>query len=135
MEIQLVMQQMLRRGWLPGGPPPDGVVEQIEREFDVTLPADYRDFLKAVGGGEALAPDSFIGLWSTQGVLVLNRRYKFPWNFPGLLAIGNDGFMTYVLDFRGDAPVVASLGLSSSSWEDVVTESDTFAEWLERRLP
>jgi len=129
------MQQMIQRGWRPGGPAAEGAVEQIEREFDVTLPDDYRGFLKAVGGGEALAPDSFIGLWSTQGVLVLNRRYKFPWNFPGLLGIGNDGFMTYAFDFRAGPPVVASLGMSSSSWDDVVTETDTFAEWLERRLP
>jgi hypothetical protein len=40
-----------------------------------------------------------------------------------------------VLDYRTAPPVVASIGLSSSVWEDVVTETDTFTEWLERRIP
>ncbi len=54
---------------------------------------------------------------------------------PGLFGIGNDGFLVYAFDFRGAGPVVASLGLSSSLWDDVVTDADTFSEWLERRLP
>ena len=135
MDVDRIMQQMTARGWRAAGPPRDGAVEQIEREFDCTLPADYRRYLVQVGGGEALAPESYTGLWSAAGVITLNRRLKIPWNFPHLLGIGNDGFLTYVIDFRGQQPVIASLGLSSSTWDDVVTESDTFAEWLERRLP
>ncbi len=129
------MQLMVASGWRSSGPPRDGAVEQIEREFDCTLPPDYRRYLTQVGGGEALAPEAYTGLWSAVGVISLNRRLKIPWNFPQLLGIGNDGFLTYVIDFRTGSPVVASLGLSSSCWDDVVTETDTFAEWLERRLP
>ena len=66
---------------------------------------------------------------------LFNRSYRIPWNFPGLFAIGNDGFLVYVLDYRTAPPVVASIGLSSSVWDDVVTETDTFTEWLERRIP
>ena len=49
--------------------------------------------------------------------------------------LGNDGFLVYALDYRESPPVISSLGLSSSVWEDVVVEADTFTEWLERRLP
>lgn len=129
------MQQMLRKGWRPAGPAAPDAVVAIEREFDVSLPEDFREFLVQAGGGEATAPDSFTALWSARMCVSLNRRLRIPWNFPGLLGIGNDGFLVYALDFRAREPAVASLGFSSSDWRDVVTESDSFAEWLERRLP
>lgn len=130
------MKQMLAKGWRPGGPANPETVAQIETWFDVTFPPDYREFLLAVGGGEAAAPEAYTGLWPVKIIPVFNRRYMIPWNFPGLFGIGNDGFLVYALDYRpvGD-PVVSSLGLSSSVWEDVVVEADTFSEWLERRLP
>jgi len=129
------MRRMRARGWKPGGPAGDGAVARIEKEFDVTFPADYREYLVAAGGGESTAPESFTGLLPVKILSLFNRSYRIPWNFPGLFAIGNDGFLVYVLDYRAGAPVVASIGMSSSVWEDVVTETDTFAEWLERRIP
>lgn len=135
MNIESLMREMIARGWRPAGPAPEGSIAAIERELDLTLPGDYRIYLRDAGGGDAQAPQAYTGLWPATAVLQLNRRYRIPWNFPGLLGIGNDGFLVYVLDFRPGPPVVASLGLSSSVWEDVVTETDTFTEWLERRLP
>jgi hypothetical protein len=129
------MRQMIARGWKPGGPAVPERVDVLEREFDVTLPSDYREYLLAAGGGEATAPEAYTGLWPVSILSVFNRRYRIPWNFPGLFGIGNDGFLVYALDYRTEPPTVASLGLSSSVWEDVVTEADTFVEWLERRLP
>jgi hypothetical protein len=129
------MKRMRERGWKPGGPAGDEAVARIEKEFDVTFPPDYRAFLVAAGGGETMAPESITGLLPVKILSLFNRSYRIPWNFPGLFAIGNDGFLVYVLDYRGGEPVVASIGMSSSVWEDVVTETDTFAEWLERRIP
>ncbi|HLY11432.1 MAG TPA: SMI1/KNR4 family protein [Planctomycetota bacterium] len=129
------MKRMRERGWKPGGPAAEGAVAQVEKEFDVSFPSDYRAFLIAAGGGETMAPESFTGLLPVGILSLFNRRYRIPWNFPGLFAIGNDGFLVYVIDYRGLAPVIASIGMSSSVWEDVVTETDTFAEWLERRIP
>jgi hypothetical protein len=133
--VDQVLQEMSAKGWKPGGPASEEAVGRFEAEFDVTLPADYRRYLLAAGGGEARAPEAYTGLWPIQILSVFNRRYRIPWIFPGLLGIGNDGFLVYAIDFRGETPVIASLGLSSSLWDDVVTESDTFVEWLERRLP
>ena len=107
----------------------------VEKEYDLTFPPDYRGYLLEAGGGEVSTPEALTGLLPVRSLSLFNRTYRIPWNFPGIFAIGNDGFLVYVLDFRAGAPVVASLGMSSSVWEDVVTESDTFAEWLERRIP
>ncbi|MFN3486099.1 MAG: SMI1/KNR4 family protein [Planctomycetota bacterium] len=133
--LDAVLRMMLARGWRPGGPASEESVARLEAEFDVTLPADYRRYLLAAGGGESAAPEAYTGLWPVRIVAGLNRHYRIPWNFPGLFGIGNDGFLVYALDFRNDPPGVVSLGLSSSVWEDVVTETDSFTEWLERRLP
>ena len=129
------MGRMRARGWKPGGPAAEAEIDRLEKQFDLSFPPDYREYLLTAGGGEAAAPEAYTGLWPVSIIPVLNRRYRIPWNFPGLLGIGNDGFLVTALDFRSGLPVVASLGLSSSVWEDVVTETDTFAEWLERRLP
>ena len=129
------MWEMIRKGWKPGGPASGEAVSGIETEFDVSFPADYRTYLLAAGGGEATAPEAYTGLLPVKIIAVFNRRYRIPWNFPGLFGIANDGFLVYALDYREGDPVIASLGLSSSIWEDVVVEADTFCEWLERRLP
>jgi hypothetical protein len=130
-----LMKRMRDRGWKPGGPAPEEAVARIEKEYDITFPPDYRAFLIAAGGGDITAPEAYTGLLPVKILSLFNRSYRIPWNFPGLFAIGNDGFLVYVLDYRGSSPVVASIGMSSSVWEDVVTETDTFAEWLERRIP
>ena len=130
-----LMKRMLGKGWKPGGAASEQSVARIEKEFDVTFPVDYREYLLAAGGGETTAPEAYTGLLPVKILALFNRSYRIPWNVPGLFAIGNDGFLVYVLDYRADPPVVASIGLSSSVWEDVVTETDTFAEWLERRIP
>lgn len=130
-----LMNRMLAKGWKPGGPADPDAVARIEKEFDITLPEDYRAFLMAAGGGDTTAPEAYTGLLPVKILALFNRSYRIPWNFPGLFAIGNDGFLVYVLDYRSKPPVVASIGMSSSVWEDVVTETDTFAEWLERRIP
>src|SRR5689334_22319342 len=127
-----LMKRMRAKGWKPGGPAAEADIAAVEKEFDVTFPEDYRGYLLAAGGGDTRAPEAYTGLLPVKILSLFNRSYSIPWNFPGLFAIGNDGFLVYVLDFRGPAPVVASLGMSSSVWEDVVTETDTFGEWLER---
>ena len=129
------MKRMLAKGWKPGPPADPDAVALIEKEFDITLPTDYRAYLIAAGGGDTTAPQAYTGLLPVKILALFNRSYRIPWNFPGLFAFGNDGFLVYVFDYRSDPPVVASIGMSSSVWEDVVTETDTFAEWLERRIP
>ena len=133
--VDELMKRMRDRGWKPGGPAAEDAVARVEREFDVTFPPDYRAYLIAAGGGDTTAPEAYTGLLPVKILSLFNRSYRIPWNFPGLFAIGNDGFLVYVLDYRAGTPVVASIGMSSSIWEDVVTETDTFTEWLELRIP
>lgn len=132
--VAQLLERLRKRGWKPGGPGREEDILRLEKSFDLAWPADYREYLAAAGGGPSTSPESVTGLWPLASIAVFNRHYRIPWNFPGLVGIGNDGFLVYAYDFRPTPPVIASLGLSSSVWDDVVTDADSFAEWLERRV-
>ena len=128
-----VLQRLSARGWKSPGPAREEDVRRLETEFDLAWPADYRAYLLAAGGGSPASTETFTGLLPVSAIGLFNRTYRFPWNFPGLMGIANDGFLVYAFDFRGPAPVIVSVGLSSSLWDDVVLDADSFTEWLERR--
>ena len=133
--IDDVMRRMVAKGFKPGAPGSENQVRALERHAG-PLPADYRSFLLTFGGGEPNAPDVWRGLWRLEALWTLNERYRVPDHFPGLLAIGNQAFMLYAIDLNDpDHAAVVSLGLSSSLWEDVLKEAESFAEWLDAVVP
>jgi hypothetical protein len=133
--IETVMNRMVARGFRAGAPASEMQVRALERHSG-PLPADYRAFLLTFGGGEPGSPQGWRGLWRIENLLGLNSSYHVQATFPGLLAIGNQAFMLYALDLTDPAqsPLV-SLGLSSSLWDDVLREADSFAEWMDERVP
>ena len=133
--IDAVMDRMLARGFRPGQPASEVQVRSLERHTG-DLPADYRAFLLTFGGGQPGASAAWQGLWRIETLWGLNESYRIRVNFPGLLAIGNQAYMLYALDLNapGASPLV-SLGLSSSLWEDVLKEADSFTEWLDANVP
>lgn len=126
---------MVDQGFRPGSSATEIQVRALERHTG-PLPADYRAFLLTFGGGERGAFEAWRGLWRMEDLWTLNERYRLPANFPGLLAIGNQAFMLYALDLNDpDRTPLVSLGLSSSLWEDVLIEADSFVEWLDANVP
>ena len=132
--VREILDLLRVKGLRAGGPSTEAEIQRLEKTFDLTWPEDYREYLRLAGGGPATSPETITGLWPVASIAEFNRSFRIPWNFPGLVGIGNDGFLVYAFDFRSSPPVIASLGLSSSIWEDVVTDADSFSEWLERRL-
>ena len=135
MTIDDVMQRMLKKGFRAGAPASEQQVRTLEKQTG-PLPADYRSFLLTFGGGEPNQPSAWRGLWRIEDVWTWNERYRMPQNFPGLFAVGNHGYMLYALDLKDpDRAPLVSLGLSSSLWEDVLTEADSFTDWLDALVP
>jgi len=132
--VREILDLLRSKGFRAGVPSSEADILRLEKTFDLTWPQDYREYLRAAGGGPSTSPETITGLWPVASIAEFNRSFGIPWNFPGLVGIGNDGFLVYAFDFRSSPPVIASLGLSSSIWEDVVTDADSFSEWLERRL-
>lgn len=134
--IEEVLQRMISRGWAPGAPATEIHVRRFESSAGLRLPDDYRALLLFSGGGEPTAVEAWRALWRLANLWEWNVRFRIPDYFPGLLAIGNEAFMLYALDFRDpDRTPVVSLGLSSSTWDDVMEEADDFLEWLDRQVP
>ena len=133
--IDDVMRRMVAKGFRAGVPATEIQVRSLERRTG-PLPADYRDFLLTFGGGESGAFEAWRGLWRIEDLWTLNERYHLPHNFPGLLAIGNQAFMMYALNLHDpDRAPLVSLGFSSSLWDDVLVEADSFAEWMDNHVP
>ncbi|MBI4565966.1 MAG: SMI1/KNR4 family protein [Planctomycetes bacterium] len=134
--IDAVIDRMMSLGWKPGIPASEQQVRRLEQKVGAALPTDYRSFLLIAGGGDPQASEAWRGLWRIGDLWTWNCRYHIPDNFPGLLAIGNEGFMVYALDLRRpESRPVVSLGLSSSVWDDVLQEASSFVEWMDRAIP
>lgn len=133
--IDDVMRRMVAHGFRPGSPASELQVRALEKRVGA-LPDDYREFMLAFGGGEKTAFEAWRGLWRIEDLWIWNERYHVPENFPGLLAIGNHAYMVYALNLTDpDRATLVSLGLSSSLWDDVLTEADSFAEWMDAVVP
>ena len=125
--IPTIVQRMQRAGWKPGGPITRAEVDAAEMYIGFMLPPAYREFLIAAGKTEA---PTWRGLWNLQEMVSLNRSLPlFRW-FEGLVGIGNEGFMVVALNYRAQEPTVVTMGMSSSDWAEVVTEAESFEEWL-----
>lgn len=131
--IPTLLQRMRAAGWGPGAGAPETEVLAAEAGLGLAFPPDYRRFLREAGG--LPPPRPWRGLFSLPELLSLNRALPvFRW-YPGLLGIGNEGFLVLALDYRGgEPPSVATVGLSSSDPSDVIREAATFSEWLEGTL-
>lgn len=131
-----IFRQMLDAGWRPAGSVTEARIAGAESELGVLFPGDYRAFLERAGSTPESEAARWYGLWGIEEVVSLNRTMPvFRW-FPGIVGIGNRGFIVYALDYRaGIPPSVVSLGLSSSDPEDIRHEGDSFSEWLVETLP
>ncbi len=133
--IERALARLEAARWRPEGPSTPASVAAAEEALGVIFPADYRTFLLATGRPSQGPP--WFGLWRVDELVNLNRHLPvFRW-YPGLVGIANcGGFLVFALDYRErSVPHVVSVGLSSSEQADVVSEGDTFVEWLERTLP
>lgn len=132
--ITELIKAMMKRGWKPGPILRPGQFHTVETELSVHFPDDYKVFHELTGGAGRDSRNAWRGLWPIEHLVDLNRRYPvFKW-FPGLVGFANEGFILYAFDFRQRPPTIVSLGLSSSDWGDVDTDSLTFSDWLETSL-
>src|SRR5262245_35520345 len=129
MSIDEFVQSLMKKGWKPNPPASSIQLINLERQYGVRFPHDFREFFGFSNGGGPRAAVAYRGLMNLAELPLFNSQYKVQHNFPGLVAFANEGFLVYALDFRRDEVVVVSLGLSSSIWDDVECEADSFCEW------
>lgn len=110
------------------------VIEAFEREADILLPPDYRQFLRFTDGGEGfIGPNSYAMLWKISELLQFNREYEVQDYAPGLLVFGSSGGgEAYAFDLRvkGKNSVV-SVPFVGMDLKEAVLIAETFDGFLE----
>ncbi len=96
--------------WYREPPAPTSVLEALQAEVKITLPADYLIFLEYSNGGEGrlgMDPGRF-QIWPAQEVVQLNRDYEVQRWLPHLLGFGSDGggkLLAFEIKVEADWPV------------------------------
>lgn len=110
----------------------DGLT-QIESEFGLRLPVEYREGLAAdsrvvVAGPQ---PGEEVWLFSVAELSDVNSAASLPDRLPGLIIIGSDGSREMLaLDGRSDPSPVVLVDVVFSGWEDAIWQAPDLASFL-----
>jgi hypothetical protein len=112
-------------------------IARAETHLGVSLPEDYRKFLRWSNGGDGKLGNRSIRLEPVGLLWGFNDDYQIPRFFPGVIGIGTDrGDYAYVLDFRKSDKKfgfgVVELGALSDKYVERL--GDTFREGMLRML-
>ena len=79
----------------------DDQIKAASHDLQVELPADYRDAMRAVNGGEAEFGESWVRLWPVDELAEQNAGYEVQKFAPGFTYFGtNGGGEAYAWDWR-----------------------------------
>lgn len=112
-------------------------IEAFEEATGLTLPADYKEFLRRMNGGEGfIGKESYLILWKVEELEKFNREYEVGDYCDGLLLFGSSGGgEAYGFDTRQTQyPVVQVpfVGMDHSLVENVGRSFDEFLTALEQ---
>jgi len=85
------------------------VLAKSEREFGVSFPGSYREFLSLTNGGEGfIGQCSYVIFWKLEELVQMNSAYQVDEYAPGLLLFGsNGGGEAYAFDLTAEGlPIV-----------------------------
>jgi SMI1 / KNR4 family (SUKH-1) len=116
-------------------PPADQAeIEAFERGAAISLPPEYREFLRYANGGEGfIGPNSYAMLWKIGELLRFNREYQVQEYAPGLLLFGSSGGgEAFAFDFRfGGGQAVVSVPFVGMDLSEISPLGETFDGFLE----
>src|SRR4051812_43628903 len=67
------------------------VMENVERQYGLELPTDYKLFMSSHDGGEGFIGEQYVILWRGSELIQFNREYEVEKYAPGLLLFGSNG--------------------------------------------
>lgn len=108
-------------------------IQAVEREFQLSLPEDYKAFLLEQDGGEGFVGEHYLELWSAAELLPLNRSYEIQELAPGLIAFGSTGGGEgFAFDTASEPQSIAQFPFIGLSREDALPVARSFTHLLER---
>lgn len=128
--FDIILQQVASNN-----PAPETSIASLEMTIGISLPIEYRDFLKITNGFEGfLANNRYLILWPIEQIAELNEAYNVAEFAPGLLLIGSDGGDTgYGFDTRSDPMKICEtpfVGMSHQTMNSVGISFNQFINQL-----
>ena len=113
-------------------------IHAFEKGASMSLPVEYRDFLRISDGGEGfVGPAGYAMLWKVSELLPFNHEYEAAEYAPGLLLFGsNGGGEAFAFDLRfPDKPIVSVpfIGMDLTEALPVAKTFEGFLEYLARQ--
>jgi hypothetical protein len=111
----------------------DAALDDAERELGVSLPSDYRDFLRGQDGYAASYGGAYVEIYSLAAMLAANRDLADLQRAacPGLVVFGSDGSREVLgWDYRTDPPPVVLVSITTESWADALPQAPDFGTLL-----
>jgi hypothetical protein len=90
-EIVDILRSLPPSEWQPLAPGDPNKLAQIEKEFEIRLPDDFRELLLYSDGGSLEGPKIEINVESMDGLVGQNYDERFIERLPGMFVIGDDG--------------------------------------------
>jgi hypothetical protein len=103
-------------------------IEAAEAALGVTLPADYKAFLRLHDGADGWVGNTRLELWPAAALAARNRDHEIDRAAPGLVAIGGDGRDAgLALDMRDHPVPVVILPLTAPAHDRARRVANSFA--------
>ena len=127
------LKELLRR-FQTTRPASSDEIEAFEHEAGITLPSEYREFLRFTDGGEGfIGPNSYAMLWRVDELLRFNKEYQADEYAPGLLLFGSSGGgEAFAFDLRPHRKQqIVSVPFIGMDLNEILPIAETFDGFLE----
>jgi hypothetical protein len=108
-------------------------IETAEKNFNIKLPTDYKEFLQFTNGLEGETADSYFVLWSAEELVELNQAYNVKEFVSNIIIFGSDGAEEA---FGFDTTNMSIVKLPFIGMGHIPNEklSDTFSDFLSSQI-
>lgn len=112
-------------------PATDNQLNDLEKQLDLKLPNDYKDFLLTTNGFDGFIGDFYCDFASADNIIE-NTKINCAEYFPWAIYIGTNGNLEmYVIDKRVN-PIIFGLLPNIGSTDDFIPLGDTFDKFIKR---
>lgn len=114
------------------GPASPAEIEEVERQLDTRLPADYKAFVVSADGTEGWIGGTYVAFWPVARLVEFNLIVRCADFAPGLLLFAtNGGGEGYGFDARGGEWSVVKMQIVGMAWELGLPMAPSFTAFLE----
>ena len=108
-------------------------LEEIEKEFNIKLPENYKDFMLLTNGAEGpIGKYGYLAIFDTEEVKWYNAESPLKENFPELFFIASiRGGYVYAIDTRKESTKYVQVDDLATNYDEVKEICDKFEKLIE----